>query len=227
MKPRTIVKVLLVEDDDLLSEGLALTLRETGYTVEPIKNGLDATILLKNSHYDLVVLDLSLPGMDGIQVLKKLRSDGNGVPVLILSARDSLVDRVNGLNFGANDYLTKPFEVAELEARMRALLRLTFFANQQIIRCGNLSIDFNGRIAHLGDEDLNLSEREFIVLDALLKKATRVVSKTQLIDILFEKDIDLTFNALDIVVHRLRKKLDDASCTIQTLKGVGYVLKEQ
>jgi DNA-binding response OmpR family regulator len=227
MKQKFAVTILVVEDDDLLSEGLTTNLQETGYTVHAVKNAADAITLLKTCQIDLMLLDLNLPGMGGMELLKAVRHDDNPVPVLVISARSSLEDRVQGLDLGANDYLTKPFELAELEARIRALLRFSYFGNRHKLTCGNLSLDFEGRLAKIDENELALSEREFIVLDALIKKTGRVVSKSQLVDTLFDKDIELSFNALDIVVHRLRKKMEGAKCSIQALKGVGYVLKEQ
>jgi len=221
-----IIRLLLVEDDDLISGGLNSTLASTGYRVDLAKDGFEANLALSTQSYDLVILDLSLPRLDGFEILKRLRGRDNPVPVLIISARDSLQDRVRGLDLGANDYLTKPFELAELEARVRALIRQVHFGNRQNICCGELTLELDGQITLKSGQDLQLSERELIVLEALLKRAGKVVSKSQLLEFLLSKDLELTHNALDIVVHRLRKKIEGAGCSIRTLRGLGYMVKD-
>jgi DNA-binding response OmpR family regulator len=224
MKSKAAIKILIVEDDQLLLEALLISLQKYGYSVDCVTNGLDAANRLSEQTYDLVVLDLTLPGMDGLDLLRHLRTELTRLPVLIVTARSSLQDRVKGLDLGANDYLIKPFALAELEARIRSLLRFTYFNNQNILQCGNLKLDYTGRMAMIDQTMLALTEREYAVLESLLKEQGRVVSKARLVDDLFLKDIDLSFNALDIVVHRLRKKLGLAKCTIKALKGVGYVI---
>jgi two-component system, OmpR family, response regulator len=210
----------------LISGGLNSTLASTGYRVDLAKDGFEANLALSTQTYDLVILDLTLPRIDGFEILKRLRGQDNPVPVLILSARDTLQDRVKGLDLGANDYLTKPFELPELEARVRALIRQVHFGNRQSIKCGDITLELDGQITAKGGQDLQLSEREVIVLGAMLRKAGKVVSKAQLLDFLLSKDLELTHNALDIVVHRLRKKIEGARCSIRTLRGLGYLVRE-
>jgi DNA-binding response OmpR family regulator len=220
------MRLLLVEDDDLISEALYSTLTDSGYKVQLVKDGMEANLLLTVEPYDAVILDLTLPKLDGLEILVRLRQRGNPVPVLILSARDSLPDRVKGLNLGANDYLVKPFELVELEARLRSLLRKAHFNNLEKLSCGMLNLEIDGRLSGKDGQDLQLSERETIVLSVLLRRSGKVVHKAQLVDALMSKDINMTYNALDIVVHRLRKKIASSDCSIHTSRGVGYALKE-
>ena len=217
------MKILLVEDDNFLSHGLQMALQETGYAVELSKDGAEADLLLAASPYDLVVLDLELPNMDGLEILQRLRKRGTSTPVLILTAREGVKHRVQGLDLGANDYLTKPFELSELEARIRALLRKQHWGNQLEIVHGNLRFDPGGRRVFVDDESVDLSVREITVLELLLRRAGRVVNKDQLLDELASQDYELTYNALEIVMHRLRKKLERSQLTIRTLRGLGYV----
>lgn len=217
------MKILLVEDDNFLSHGLQMALQETGHAVELSKDGAEADLLLAASTYDLVVLDLELPHMDGLEVLQRLRKRGHATPVLILTAREGVKNRVQGLDLGANDYLTKPFELAELEARIRALLRKEHWGNQTEIVHGNLRFDPGGRRVYVDEESIDLSVREITVLELLLKRAGRVVNKDQLLDELASQEFELTYNALEIVMHRLRKKLEHSQLSIRTLRGLGYV----
>ena len=219
------MKILLVEDNRALSEWLARTLQADKYTVECIYDGADADQLLHTETYDLVILDIALPGMDGRDVLKRLRSRQNPVPVLILTAFDGTRDRVEGLDFGADDYMAKPFEVHELEARMRALLRR---ANQQknpLLACGSLLYDSNSREFSLGGAPLALTPREHAVLEMLMMKSGKTVSKKALADSLFSIDEDVNPEVIEIYVHRIRKKLEAGDAVIVTLRGLGYLLK--
>lgn len=219
------MKILLVEDNRALSEWLARTLRADRYTVECVYDGADADLLLCAETYDLVILDLALPGLDGREVLKRLRGRHNSVPVLILTAVGGARDRVEGLDFGADDYVVKPFEVHELEARMRALLRR---ANQQknpILTCASLAYDSNTREFSLGGAPLALTPREHAVLEVLMMKSGKTVSKKALADSLFSFDDDVNPEAIEIYIHRLRKKLESGDAVIVTLRGLGYLLK--
>jgi two-component system response regulator TctD len=219
------MKILMVEDNRPLSEWLARTLRADHYTVDCSHDGREADQLLLTETYDLVILDLALPGMDGREVLKRLRDRQNPVPVLILTAFDGTRDRVEGLDIGADDYMAKPFEVRELEARMRALLRR---ANQQknpVLTCGSLSYDSNSRAFSILGRPLNLTPREHAVLELLMVKSGRTVSKQALAGSLSSVDEEVNPDAIEIYVHRVRKKLEPGDAVIVTLRGLGYLLK--
>ncbi|GLH67721.1 response regulator [Geothrix edaphica] len=219
------MKLLLVEDNRALSEWLARTLRADKYTVECAQDGLEADGLLRTEVYDLVILDLALPGLDGREILKRLRSRRNAVPVLILTAFDATRDRVEGLDFGADDYMVKPFEVHELEARIRALLRRVNQQKNPVFACGSLVYDSNRREFTLAGAPLALTPREHAVLEGLMMKAGRTVSKKALAESLYSLDQDVNPDAIEIYVHRLRRKLEPGDAVIVTLRGLGYLLK--
>jgi two-component system response regulator TctD len=219
------MKILLVEDNRSLSEWLARTLRADHYTVDRCHDGREADQLLLTETYDLVILDLALPGMDGREVLRRLRDRQNPVPVLILTALDGTRDRVEGLDIGADDYMAKPFEVPELEARMRALLRR---ANQQknpVLTCGALGYDSNARAFSIRGRPLSLTPREHAVLEMLMVKAGKTVSKQALAGSLFSAEEEVNPDAIEIYIHRVRKKLESAQAVIVTLRGLGYLLQ--
>lgn len=217
------MRLLLVEDDAFLANGLTLVLKDSGFLIDHTEDGIQADIALSSTSYDLVILDLNLPYMSGMEVLKKLRSRNNEVPVLILSARDQVQDRVRGLDAGANDYLTKPFDMSELEARIRALIRQTW-KNHRIVKIGELEFDTVTRSTHIDGKLIKLTRRETAVLEVLLKRRKVLVNKDQLIDQLSNWDKELTANALDIAVHRLRKKLKTSGFKISTMRNLGYVI---
>ena len=219
------MKLLLVEDNRALSEWLARTLRADQYTVECAQDGLEADSLLRTETYDLVILDLALPGLDGREVLKRLRSRRSAVPVLILTAFDATRDRVEGLDFGADDYMVKPFEVHELEARIRALLRRATQQRSPVFACASLAYDSVGRAFSLQGAPLSLTPREHAVLEVLIMKAGKAVSKKTLAESLYSLDQDVSPDAIEIYVHRLRRKLEPGDAVIVTLRGLGYLLK--
>jgi len=222
------MRILLVEDHVELSRWLAKALRDAHLTVECAGNGADADSLLLTQDYALVILDLTLPKMDGLEVLKRLRGRGNKTPVLILTARSGLNDRVNGLNLGADDYLAKPFELVELEARVKALLRRTQGNEAVTIRCGALSFDTVSRMFTYCDAALALTPREHAVLEALLTRAGQTVPKEKLFQQVFSLDDNASVDAIEIYIHRLRKKLETAEqgrVAITTLRGLGYLLQ--
>ncbi|MGV7209275.1 response regulator [Oxalobacteraceae bacterium A2-2] len=225
------MRILLVEDHTELQHWLARALREANLTVECADNGADADALLHTQDYALVVLDLTLPRMDGLEVLKRLRARGGQrgkTPVLILTARGGLEDRVQGLNLGADDYLAKPFELAELEARVKALLRRSVGNEALVHRCGALSFDTVTRMFSYAGHALALTPREHAVLETLITRAGSAVSKEKLFDEVFALADDASLDAIDLYIHRVRKKLDlgtpDAAA-ITTLRGIGYVLQ--
>ena len=220
------MRILLVEDHRPLSEWLALTLHRENYTVDCVYNGEDADHLLLTQQYDLVILDISLPGMNGEKVLQRLRSRNNNVPVLILTANNSVQGRVSGLNTGADDYMAKPFDVSELEARIRALLRRSSQHANPILQCGTLVYDTNSRLFALDGKQLSLTRREHAVLETLISKTGKTVSKQALAESLFAMADEASPDAIEVYIHRLRKKLEHGDAAIITLRGLGYLLKQ-
>ena len=225
------MRILLVEDHVELSLWISKALAEARLPVECAMNGADADALLHTQDYALVILDLTLPKMDGLEVLKRLRARGgprSKTPVLILTARGGLNDRVQGLNQGADDYLAKPFELVELEARVKALLRRAQGNEAVILSCAALSFDTVSRMFAYGGETLALTPREHAVLEVLLNRSGRVISKEKLFDEVFTLDDDANPEAIEIYIHRLRKKLErieTGRVAITTLRGLGYLLE--
>ena len=220
------MRVLLAEDDPNLAEGLLRSLRQSGYAVDCATNGDEADAALEANEFDLLILDIGLPKKSGLEVLKRLRSRGSKVPVLILTARDSLNDRVTGLDVGADDYLAKPFELAELAARVRALARRGMAGGLALISHGALTYDQIGHVARLNDKPLDLSAREAGLLEIFLQRAGRLVSKDQLVNHLCEWGEEVSGNAIEVYVHRLRKKLEPGGVRIVTVRGLGYSLEK-
>jgi two-component system OmpR family response regulator len=219
------MRVLIVEDDPVLADGLFHSLSRSGYAVDCARHGEEADHMLVSQTYDLAILDLGLPKLDGFEVLRRLRARGSAVPVLILTARDGLQDRVKGLDLGADDYIAKPFELAELEARIRALIRRgQFGASAQLVQ-GRLTLDTAGRRALLDGKNLALSARELALLEILMLRAGRVVGKEHILERLCNWDEDIGDNAIEVYVHRLRKKLEDSGLRIRTVRGLGYLLE--
>jgi two-component system response regulator TctD len=219
------MKILLVEDNRQLSEWLTRTLQADHYTVDPCYDGAEADQWLRTETYELVILDLALPGLDGREVLRRLRSRHNPVPVLILTASDGTRERVEGLDIGADDYMAKPFEVNELEARIRALLRRANHPKNPVLTCGALSYDSNARTFSAAGEEISLTPREHAVLELLMVKSGRTVSKQTLAESLFSLDQEVSPDAIEIYVHRVRRKLEASGAVIVTLRGLGYLLK--
>jgi two-component system OmpR family response regulator len=219
------MRILVVEDDAILADGLAHALRSRGYAVDCMATGGDADGALMTDDYDLVVLDIELPVIDGFEVLRRLRKRKATVAVLVLTARDSVHDRIHGLDLGADDYLTKPFEMGELEARIRALVRRASGLADNEIALGRLVIDLKGRRVLVDGSCVELSARELAVLEILGARAGRVVPKDALMNSLYQWDEDVSPNAIEIYVHRLRKKLGDSGITIRTVRGLGYLLE--
>jgi two-component system response regulator TctD len=219
------MRVLLVEDNRELSAWLAKSLRHSKYTVDCVYDGEDANHALEMEEYALVILDLALPKSHGLEVLRRLRARGSDVPVVILTASDTIDARVRGLNTGADDYLAKPFDVNELEARMRACLRRSG-ASKSVIRCGSLVYDRNSRQFTVDDHLLELTAREHALLETLALRSGTTVRKTALTAAVFGFDDDANPSAIEVYVHRVRRKLAGSGCGIVTLRGLGYVLKE-
>lgn len=220
------MRVLLVEDDPILADGLMRILRRSNYVVTHEANGKRADDLLTAQQYELVILDMGLPDMDGSEILRRLRHRNVKVPVLILTARDKVEDRVQGLDFGADDYLAKPFDLLELEARIRALLRRGQSASSAQLQIGELCLDTVDRCVTIRGESLELSARELSVLEILMLRAGRPVSKEMLSDQLSDLGEEMSVNAIEVYVHRLRKKIEAGHVNIRTLRGLGYLLEK-
>lgn len=218
------MRVLVVEDDPALARGLCAALRQGGYAVDHEADGAEAVQLALSEPYSLVVLDLGLPGLPGFEVLKAVRAAGSTVPVMVLTARDSVTDRVRGLDLGADDYLPKPFDLAEFEARVRALVRRGQAVPNPILRCGNLELDRTSGIVTLGGEPVSLRRRELAVLTILMTRAGKPVPKERLSAEVFGFDEAVAPNALELYVARLRKKLQPDGPEIRTIRGLGYLL---
>jgi len=216
------LRLLLVEDDPVLGDGLCTALRNEGYATDWIKDGRQALQALNTEDFALAVLDLGLPGMDGLEVLRRARNDGVATPVLILTARDAVNQRVQGLDLGADDYLAKPFDLDELQARLRCLLRRHHQRAAPLITVGALEIKPATREVCFRGEAVRLSHKEFSVLCYLAENTARIISRTQLEDQLYGWDQAVDSNALEVHIHNLRKKLDNK--LIKTIRGAGYQL---
>jgi two-component system OmpR family response regulator len=220
------LRILVVEDDSVLAAALTRALNQAAYAVDLADNGDAANVALDSASYDLVVLDLALPRVDGMQVLRRLRDRRSRVPVLILSARDSLDDRVKGLDVGADDYMTKPFDLPEFEARVRALMRRGQHHATNILRHGKLSLDLEARRVYHDGRPVDLSARELAVVELLLSRQGRVVTKEQMVDRLFGWGEEVGSNAIEVCVHRVRRKLEQYGIEIRTVRGMGYLMEK-
>ncbi|WIM04445.1 MAG: response regulator transcription factor [Candidatus Nitricoxidivorans perseverans] len=218
------MRILLAEDDAVIADGLIRALRKSGYAVDHVATGADADTALLSQQFDLLILDLGLPRLSGIEVLHRLRARKNATPVLILTAQDGIDDRVRGLDAGADDYLTKPFALPELEARVRALTRRGT-GQPTRIEIGALSYDQAERVVKIHAQVIDLSARELAVLEVLMLRAGRLVGKEQLVDHLCGWGEEVSTNAIEVYVHRLRKKLESAGVCITTVRGLGYCLE--
>lgn len=219
------MRLLLVEDDELLGDGVCTGLRQYGYTVDWVKDGQSAIQALSSENFDMVVLDLGLPKMSGLEVLKTVRGKNITTPVVILTARETVEDRVKGLDAGADDYIVKPFDLDELCARLRALQRRISARAKPEINHGNITLDPASHSVHLGKEELNISRREFVLLQKLLENPGRVLSREQLTQTLYGWGYDVDSNALEVHIHNLRKKF--GTPLIRTIRGVGYMIEKE
>lgn len=220
------MRILIIEDDNVLADGITRSLRQSGYAVDRVATGQEGDQALSRESYDLALLDIGLPGIDGIEVLNRLRKRGQTVPVLILTARDALEERVRGLDLGADDYMVKPFAIPELEARIRALIRRGQSGMGSVLSHGPLEIDTAGRRASLNGKPLDLSAREWGVLEHLMLRSGRIVSKEQMLQALCGWGEEISLNAVEVYVHRLRAKLEPAGVIIRTVRGLGYLLEK-
>jgi DNA-binding response OmpR family regulator len=219
------MRVLLVEDDVALARGLVAALKLAGLAVDHEADGTEAARLALAEPYSLVVLDLGLPGLSGFEVLRQIRGAGSAVPVMILTARDAISDRVKGLDLGADDYLLKPFDLEEFEARVRALIRRGQGSPSPVLTCGRLVLDRSSGTVSLNGNPLPLRRRELAVLTALLTRAGKVVPKERLTAEIFGFDEPVAPNALELYVARLRRKLEPDGPEIRTIRGLGYLLE--
>ncbi len=216
------MKLLLVEDDFDLSAALSRSLITRDYEVLRCADGIEALTAARKKSFDVIVLDLTLPGLDGLELLRRLRDGGNRTPVLVLTARGAVGEKVSGLNAGADDYLTKPFDLDELTARLQALTRRV--GRDGELRCGQLHHDTVSGAFYRGSRLLELSQREGELLRALMSRVDRVVTKEELHNAVYCDDGDIHADALEVLVHRLRKKIAGCSAEILNLRGVGYLL---
>src|SRR5471030_2881880 len=214
------MRILIVEDDAVLASALTRALNQAAYTVDIVDNGESANEALKGHTYDLVILDIALPKLDGLTVLRRLRDRQVHVPVLILTARDTLEDRVVGLDSGADDYMTKPFDLPEFEARVRALIRRGHFgSSNNSLTNGSLRFDAAARRLFHNDQPVDISMRELAVIELLLSRQGKVVTKENLVDHLFGWGDVVNSNAIEVYIHRVRKKLEPLGIDIRTVRG--------
>jgi two-component system OmpR family response regulator len=216
------MRILVVEDDSLLAQGLTRILSRAGHAVDQVENGLQADKALRTAPYELVVLDIGLPDIDGFEVLRRLRRRHAATNVLVLTARDAVEDRVHGLDLGADDYLTKPFSVTEFEARVRALLRRTSLP-AGAVSMGGLTVDVEAKRVRVDGTSIELTVREWALLELFMARPGRVLSKEQIAQQLADYDAQLTPNAIEVYVSRLRAKIETAGVRIRTVRGFGYL----
>jgi DNA-binding response OmpR family regulator len=216
------MRILLIEDDPLLGDGLAAGLRQSGFAVDWLKDGESALAALQAESFDLAVLDLGLPKLSGMDMLKRLRNRGSAMPVVILTARDGTTDKIDGLDNGADDYLVKPIDIDELAARIRALLRRSVGRAQPVLNHGGVTLDPAARHVEINGKPIELSAREFAVLHALLSNAGRVMTRGQLEQSIYGWSEEPDSNALEVHIHHLRRKF--GADFIKTLRGVGYTI---
>lgn len=218
------MRLLLVEDDELLGDGMRATLTQIGWSVDWVKDGHSADLALAGERYDVVLLDLNLPRLPGLDVLERLRARRNRVPVLVVTARDQVDERVRALDAGADDYVVKPFDVDELCARVRALHRRACGRASPLLQMGELVMDPAARTVTVKGRGVSLSPREFAVLQALLENAGRVLSRQNLEETLYGWGDEVVSNAVEVHIHHLRKKL--GMNPIRTVRGVGYMIEK-
>jgi len=220
------VRLLIVEDDALLADGLARTLHRSGHTADCVTSAERALLALEHDAFDVVLLDLGLPGSDGFELLARLRRGGNTVPVIVISARDALGDRVRGLDLGADDYLVKPFELEELEARVRALIRRRATPVTPQLAFGRLTLDLVAREARVDGERVELTPREWAIMELFVTQPGVALAKERMVQSLSSWDDALSANAVEVYVSRLRAKFEPAGLRIRTVRGYGYMLED-
>lgn len=219
------MKILLVEDDAMIGEALQYSLNKLHYAVDWVKDGNSALLSAKTQHYDAVLLDLGLPKVDGIEVLRSLRLSGNDTPVLVVSARDAVATRIAALDLGADDYVLKPFEMDELSARIRAVVRRKSGHKNSVLENSNLSLDLATREATVDGIAVRLSAREYALLEALLIRPGAILSRSELEERVYQWDQEVESNAIEFLIHGLRKKLGAQS--IKNVRGLGWMVSKQ
>ena len=221
------MRILVVEDDPKIASFVANGLRQSGFAVDHAPEGTQGSFLARSTAYDAAVVDVMLPGVDGLSLVRRLRSEGKHMPVLFLSARATVEDRVAGLQAGGDDYLTKPFAFSELLARIQALIRRSTHAVEPTrLVVGDLTLDLVSREVRLKDEVVELQPREFSLLEYLMRNAGRIVTKTMILEHVWDYSFDPQTNVVDVLVHRLRSKIDPDRTRLNTQRGVGYVLRK-
>jgi DNA-binding response OmpR family regulator len=220
------MRILVVEDDPIVADALQRGLQDAGFAVDQIGSAEHALAAIAQENFDLAVVDIGLPGVDGLELTRRLRREGHALPILILTARDSLEDRVDGLELGADDYLTKPFDLPEVVARCRALIRRSKAAVATEFVHGNLTVDLRRHKALLSGQALDLTAREWTVLEYLLLHSQEIVSKERLLQAISSWDKEITPNAVEVYVSRLRGKLEPGGVRIRTVRGLGYRLED-
>ncbi len=216
--------LLLVEDDEMLGDGIQSVLQRRGMMIDWVRDGMTAMESLKSARYDVLLLDLNIPWLSGLEVLTRLRGGGNQIPVLVLTARSEVVDRVAALDSGADDYMVKPFDIDELCARIRALHRRHHGREPLRLHHGDLMLDPSSRTVTLRDSEISLSAKEFDILKALMENMGRVMSRRKLNETIYCLDDEVESNAIEVHIHHLRRKLGDHP--IRTVRGVGYVIEK-
>lgn len=222
------MRILIVDDEENLVNALYKALKEEGYSVDTAQDGLEGLEYAKMNVYDVIILDIMLPGMDGIKILENLRNEGINTPVLMLTAKDATEDKVKGLDTGADDYMTKPFELSELMARIRAILRREAPTKSPILKLADLELNTLTRQVKRGDKEITLTSKEFALLEYMMRNAGRVLTRTQIADHVWDYEFDGFSNIIDVYIRYLRKKIDDGfeNKLIHTIRGSGYCLKE-
>jgi len=218
------MKLLLIEDDIPLAQALQQSLRHENYSVDCVNNGKAGITAVKTGDYGALILDLGLPDIDGFDVLKAIKSGKNTLPVLILTARDSAQDKVKGLDLGADDYLAKPFDMAELFARLRVFERRAGTANSAIITHGQVTLDTSANLTYINKQPISFSRREYMIIKSLMENIGRIQSKQQLENKLYEWGEEVASNTIEVHVHHVRKKLPEGF--IKTVRGVGYIISK-
>jgi len=220
------MRILVVEDDQKIASFVVNGLKQSGFAVDRSADGENGLIMAQSVAYDAVVVDLMLPKLDGLSLIQQLRAKGTRIPVLILSAKASVDDRVKGLQAGGDDYLTKPFAFSELLARIQALIRrATQTSEPTRLVVGDLTVDLLTREVHRAGEKIELQPREFALLEYLMRNPNRTVTKTMILEHIFDYSFDPQTNVVDVLVHRLRSKVDKDRAMLHTIRGVGYVLR--
>jgi two-component system OmpR family response regulator len=220
------MRILVVEDDNKIASFVVKGLKQAGFAVDRCADGEEALVLAETTVYDAAVVDVMLPKLDGLSFIQRVRSRKIQVPVIILSAKASVDDRVRGLQAGGDDYLTKPFAFSELIARLQALIRrATHAAEPSRLTVGDLTLDLRTREVTRGQEKVELQSREFALLEYLMRNANRTVTKTMILEHIFDYSFDPQTNVVDVLVHRLRAKADPDKTRLQTIRGIGYVLR--